>query len=183
TVPATYHTMYLGEHDRIVGPGVELALETAPRVAERVARRSVYLRHAAHRVRILDPRVADAVRRDVRASGHERAKVGRHDLLAGMRARRVQLRIPRAVCCAERLGGHRTDDIRGRRQDLGVVKCEAADRGHDLCPVDQGNAFLRTELDGLEPRRLERIGARRALALIDRLALAYEDECRVRERS
>ena len=65
--------MVLGENDRVVGHRVYLDLEDSTCVRERVARGAVYLGHAADRIGILYARIADAVRRDVRACGHERS--------------------------------------------------------------------------------------------------------------
>ena len=99
-----------------------------------------------------------------------------------MWSRRVELLVPRAVGRAQSFSRHRADHVRGRREDLGVVKREATDRAHDLRPVDQRDALLRPKLDGLQSRRLERICSAPACALVDRLALADEDERGVRER-
>jgi len=94
----------------------------------------------------------------------------------------VQLLVPRTVRRTERLGGHRADDVRGRREHLGIVEREATDCGHDLRPVDQRDALLRTQVDRLEARRLQGIGPGTPLSLIDGLAFADEYECGVRER-
>ena len=72
-VPAADHAMILGEHDRVVGHRVDLDLEDSTCVRERVARGAVYLGHAADRIRILYAGIADAMRRYVRACGHERS--------------------------------------------------------------------------------------------------------------
>jgi len=50
-----------------------------------------------------------------------------------------------------------------------------------LRPVDERDALLGTELDRLQTRGLERLGSALALALVDGLAFADEDERRVRE--
>src|SRR5207302_10187916 len=68
---------------------------------------------------------------------------------------RVQLLVPGAVGRTQRLGGHRADDIRRRREHLGIVERKAPDGGHDLGPVDQRDAFLRTELDRSEEHTSE----------------------------
>ena len=94
----------------------------------------------------------------------------------------MEVGVPRAVRRAERFRGHRADHVRRRREHLGVVEREAADRAHDLCAVDQRDALLRAELDGLQASRLERLGSISALALIDRLAFADQHQRRVGER-
>src|SRR5437867_12342196 len=88
---------------------------------------------------------------------------------------------PGAIRGKQRLGGHGAHHVGGRREHLGVVKREAPDRGHDRRPIDKRDAFLRAELDGLEARRLQRVGPTPALALVDRLALTDQHERRVRE--
>ena len=59
---------------------------------------------------------------------------------------------------------------------------KAPDGCHDLRPVDERDAFLRTELDRFEARRLQGITPRAPFALIDRFAFADQDERGVRER-
>jgi hypothetical protein len=69
-----------------------------------------------------------------------------------------------------------------RREHLGVVQGETADRGHHLGAVDERDRLLRRELDGLQVSALQRLGAGEPLPLEHRLALADEDERGVRER-
>ena len=142
----------------------------------------MHLWHAAHRVGVLDARVSDAVRGDVRAAGHERAQVAGDGLLSGMRPARVQLLVPRAVGPAQGLGGHRADDVGRRREDLRVVEREAPDGGHHLRAVDERHALLRSELEGLEARGTEGLSAGAPLRPLDGLAFADEHERGVRER-
>src|SRR5438309_314601 len=64
------------EDERVIRRGVQLALERALDVAERVAHGAVHLRRAAQRVRVLHlAAVRPAVRLADRASADERAKV------------------------------------------------------------------------------------------------------------
>ena len=58
---------------------------------------------------------------------------------------------------------------------------EAADRGHDLGPVDERDTFLRLQLDALQARGLQGVPARTPDAVRHGLALAHEHERRVRE--
>ena len=122
------------------------------------------------------------MRRDVWACGHEGPKVRRDGLLAGMRARRVQLGVPGAIGRSKGLSRHRADDVRGGREHLGVVQREAADRGHHLRSIDQRHALFRRELDRLEPGRLERLRSRAALPFGHRFAFADQHQRGVRER-
>ena len=180
-ISAAYHAVILGEDDGIVCHRVDLDLEDSAHVRERVARCAVHLGYAANGVRILYPRIADPVGCHIRASGHERPQIRGDRLLAGVRPGRMKVSVPGAVRGTQRLGGHGAHHVGGRREHLGVVKREAPDRGHDLGSVDQRDALLRAELDGLEASRFQRVRPTLTLALVDRLALADQHERRVRE--
>jgi hypothetical protein len=70
-VPPAHDATLFHEDQRVVGHGIDLGLQDASGVVERIARRAVHLGHAADRVRILYTCVANAVRGDVRAPLHE----------------------------------------------------------------------------------------------------------------
>ena len=53
---------------------------------------------------------------------------------------------------------------------------QAADGGHHLRAVDERQSFLRSELEGLEVRPLERIGPGHPFAVEDRFTFADEHE-------
>ena len=70
-LPPLTMSVVLGEHERVVGDGVELALDRAGDVGERVGHRAEHLRRAAQRVRVLDA-AAVGVALDDRAAAEER---------------------------------------------------------------------------------------------------------------
>ena len=51
----------LREYQRVVGDAVDLDLQHAANVRQRVAHRAVHLRHAADRIRVLHPRIVGAM--------------------------------------------------------------------------------------------------------------------------
>jgi len=82
---------------------------------------------------------------------------------------------------AEGLGGEGRGQVGQADEALRVVGREGADGGHHLGAVDEGEAFLRGELYGLEARGPEGLGSRHPDALVVCLAHAAEDEGHVRE--
>ena len=108
------HRVVVGKDQRIVGDRVDLARQHFGRVAQRVARRAVHLRHAAQRVGVLDL-VAVGVRRVDRRVGRDlparwRRSPRRPDAAAHRRDARVERR-PRSL---ERLERHRRRRCRRR---------------------------------------------------------------------
>ena len=62
-------------------------------------------------------------------------------------------------------------DVRGERQPQRVVVRQGADAGHQLRPVQQGQALLGAELERRQAGTLERIGARARAGAVDRSPL------------
>ena len=110
----------LGEHERVVRRGVELHVEHAPEVVERVADRAVDLRHAAQRVRVLDLVRRPVVRALEPRVAQQVAQLGRHRDLAGVRPRQLVRRGVRDLGPQQRLDRHRRCDRRRADQPVGV---------------------------------------------------------------
>jgi hypothetical protein len=142
----------LREHERVVGRGVELDVEDAPQVVQRVADGAVDLGHAAERVRVLDlVRRAVVVGLEARVA-EEVAQLRRDGDLAGVRPRQLVRRRVRHVRPEQRLHGHRRRD-RGRAgQPVRVREQERPDRAHQLGPVEERQPLLRLEDERLEAR-------------------------------
>ena len=92
----------VGEDQRVVGDGVALARDHLRGVRERVATRTVHLRHAAQAVCVLQL-CAIGMRTVDRAVGREAAQVARDRGGAGMRAHGGDTRIERHRRALERL--------------------------------------------------------------------------------
>ena len=73
------------------------------------------------------------------------------------------------------------DDVRAAGEAQRLGHGETAHRGHELGPVDEGEALLGLEDEGRRPDRAQGLGAGQATALEDALALADEGEREVGE--
>ena len=119
-------------------------------MVERVAHRAVDLRDAAQRIRVLDL-VLGAVMIPLEfAVAQQVTELGRDRHLAGMRARELVRGREGDVGAEERLDAHRRHDRCGPDEPVGVRQQERPDGAHQLCPVQQGQAFLRPELERFE---------------------------------
>ena len=109
-----------GEDERVVGGRVELDVEDAAQVVERVAHRPVDLRHAAQRVRVLDL-VGVAVVAGLQAAvAKEVAELGGDRDLARMRPGQLVGGRERDVGAEERLDAHRGGDARRPHEPVRV---------------------------------------------------------------
>ena len=147
----------LRQHDRVVRDGVQLDLEDAAREREHVAGRSVDLRGAAERVRVLHEVLAVPVRREDRRALEEEPEVRGARGLPRMRAEALEPVVERRVRAEGRLDRHRRNHVGSpgeRRQPLGR---ERPDREHPLRPVHEREAFLRLERERSEARAPERV--------------------------
>ena len=140
-----------GEDERIVRRRVELDVEHAPELIERIADGAVHLRDATERVRVLDL-VGGAVMGLLQtAVAQEVAHLGRDGDLPGMRSRQLVGRGEgdvRAEQCLDRLRGR---DARGADQAIRVGQEQRGERAHHLGPVEQREPFLRLQLQRLQP--------------------------------
>ncbi len=139
------------------------------------------LRHAAQAVGVLHP-PALAVRLADGAALEEAPQVAGGGRLAGVGPRGVDARVEGDVGALEGVEGQGTDDVGRASQAPGLGHREAADRGHELRPVDEGQPLLRLEHERAEAGGAEAVGAREPALLEDALALADQDEGEVGER-
>ncbi len=151
-------------------------------MVERVADRAVDLWDTAERVRVLDlvarrlvaglePRIAEQVpelRRDRDLSG-----VRPGELIGGRKGN---------VGAQERLDGHRGGHARATGQSIRVREQERPDRGHQLGPVEEGEALLRPEDDRLEADLAEPDQGRHVVAVELDLAPTDQGQRQVGER-
>ena len=171
-----------GEDERIVGRRVELDVEDATQMVERIAHRAVDLWRAAQRVRVLDL-VGVSVMAGLQSTVAEQvAQLRGHGDLARMRPGQLVRGSEGHVRPEQRLHGHRRDHARGPHQPIRIGQHERAERAHHLRPVQQREPLL-----GLEDERLEAGLAQGADRRHDRatdLDLAEPDERQrqVRER-
>ena len=145
-----------GEHERVVGRRVELDVEDATQMVERVAHRAVDLRHAAQRVRILDLVGVSVMAGLQPAVAEQVAQLGGHGDLARVRPGQLVRGGERHVRAEQRLDAHRRDDARGPHQPVRVGEHERADRAHHLRPVEEREALLGLEHERLEPGLAQR---------------------------
>ena len=170
------------EDERVVGRRVELDVEDAPQVVERVAHRAVDLRDAAERVRVLHLVVVPVVAGLERAVAEEVPKLGGDGDLARMRPGELVRGGERHIRAQQGLDAHRPDDARGPDQSVRVGQDERPDRTHHLGPVEERQAFLGLERQRLEAGFAQRQHRRHERAADLHLAPADEGQRQVRER-
>ena len=136
----------LGENERIVGHGIDLAADDIPHIADGVAACAVDLRDAADRIGVLH--LLRVVREGQTAPVQKPQQILCRAHLPLLAAQRVHLGIKGtqdAQLCLARHGG---GDIRRFCQLHGVVYHAAGDGGHDLRAVDERKALLGRKLNG-----------------------------------
>ena len=173
----------VGEEERVVGGGVDLALRDGARVFDGVPRRAVDLRSAAQGVRVLHG--AGAL--DEVAALDELAHARGAADLAGMPAGLMHLRVERARAAAHRLEGQRGGVVADVGEALRVVDAEGQHRRGEVHAVDEGEAFLERRRDRLrvEAEELRKLAgvARRRIVRGAEAAFAEERREGVRERA
>ena len=139
------------EHQRVVRGGVDLDEEHPPEVVQGVPHRAVDLRHAAKRIGILD--FVDIAVVAVLKGGpsQKRAQVCCHGRLAGVRTGGVVRRRKGDVGAEERLEAQCSGDAGGPHQAVRVGQQKCSDRGHHLRSVEERQALLGLECEGLQP--------------------------------
>ena len=172
----------LGEYERVVGHRVHLHFEPCHDVVEKVAHRTVHLRSATDAVGVLHPDVVSAVRLPNLGALHQRPHVPGAALLARMGAQGMDSRVEGGVGAAQRVGGHRADQVRGAHQATGVEDGDGEQRGHRLGAVDEREPLLRLQDQGLPADRGEALRRRHPLAPDHELAPSDQGESKVRER-
>ncbi len=98
-----------------------------------------------------------------------------------MRPGGVDAGVERHVGALERVEGEGAHHVRAADEAQRLGDGEAAHRGHELGPVDEGEALLRLEDERDRPYRAQGVGGGQAAALEDALALADEGEREVGE--
>ena len=171
-----------GKDERVVGAAVDLDLEDAARVPERVADGAVDLRDAADRVGVLDLVRLAMVRVLQPGVAQEVAQLGGDAPLTGVRARGVVGGRERDVGPEQRLDAHRADDRRRAGKRLRGQDRERSDRSHLLRAVEQRQPFLRLEASGSRPTAASASAPRHDRAADFGLAAADQRPAEVRER-
>ena len=170
------------EDEWVVRGRVDLDLEHAAEVVDRVAYRAVDLGHTAERVRVLDLVRRAVMRADELRIAQEVAQLRRHGGLAGMGTGGLVRGGERDVRAERRLDAHRRDRARRPKEPFRVVEHECPDGAHHLCPVQQREPLLRLETEWLELRFPEDVrGGSDATVRFDP-ASADQREGEVRER-
>ena len=172
----------VAEHQRIVGGGVQLDREDAPRLGQRVAHRAVDLRRAAQRVGILHAPAGDVRLRGSRclragAAGARRWPAGRD---AGAR---------RAIRWSKARGVPRSaSSVRAQTTSAVSASISAAASSRQpiasmaCVPLISEMPSLGCSSSGSMPARAQRLAARHARAAELRLAFADQHQRHVRQR-
>ena len=171
----------LDEDEWVVGGRVQLDSDRRLGIREQVAAGAVDLRRAAERVGVLHL-VAPPMRLQDRGALEQPDDVGGRRLLPGERSQGVDLGEKARARALERLEREGARNVCGARQPLSPHQHERPDSCHELRAVDEGQAFLRAQPNGLETDPVQGLRARKGLALDNRLALPDEREREVRER-
>ena len=113
----------------------------------------------------------------------ESPEVRRGDGLARMRAQRLQVLREHPVGAHQPLDGHRGGDVGRGEQHPEVGDGENEHAQHAVGAVDQCQALLGVQLDGLESDGRQNVGTRSSYACrVARLALAHQHDRAVRQR-
>ena len=164
----------LREDQGVVGDGVDLPAYHAPHIADGVPAGPVNLGRAADGVGVLH-----LVRIQVEgqpAALQQPPQVLRRGDLPRLAPQGVHLGIEGLPDAVQGLAGHGGGDVRRFGQVPGVIHRLAGDGRHDLGAVDQGQALLGGQLDGVDAGGGHGLPARHHPALILRLALAQHHQ-------
>ncbi len=142
----------------------------------------MHLRHAAQRVRVLDPRVAVTVRLADRAALEQRPQPPRALGLALVRAHRLDFLVERSGRSLEPLERHGARHLEGLQRALGIEQREHAQRGTELRAVDEGEAVFFAHVERGDARLLQGCGGVGDLPARFDLALAHHTQRDVGER-
>ena len=173
----------LGEHERVVGRGVELDVEDPAEVVERVADRAVDLRHAAQRVRVLD---LVRARRGARAGAPSRAAGGgarrrpRPGPGAAGRAGTARRTRPRSRAAPRRSSPRRRDAVRVSRSASARSSAPSADIS--WVPLRSARPSFASSVSGSRPTSRSATSAGHDLPVELHLAPPDERQREVRER-
>jgi len=100
----------------------------------------------------------------------------------GCGARRVQTREERAVGAAEALERQRAGDVGLGHQSLRRQEEQDAQGGHELCPLDQGEAFFWPQDEGRDAGADHRCISRHLCALVDGFPFTDHHQGEMRQR-
>ena len=180
-VPPGEHGLVVGEDERIVGAGVELHLEHATKVVDRIVAGTVHLGGAAQGVGVLHAVAEDVRFGDLAALRQGKDSGGRGDL-ARMRPRRVDAWIEGGARTAERLDAERRHDVRRHQEPLRIVEHQAGGSGHEMCAVEHAERVLGPQLDGLKAGGAQRLGTAAPFTLVHDVAFPDQHQADVRRR-
>ena len=170
-----------GEHDGIVGDRRQLDLEGDAGVADDVPERAVDLRSTADRVGVLNDVVALTVRGEQVAPRQQAYQVPGRGHLARVRAEPDDARIERTVGSEDGLDRERGRDVGELGESDRPRGRQHADGRHALSAVDQGEALLRFEHQGLETETTEGLDRRESLAGQPDVTLSDDGKGEMRE--
>ena len=103
--------------------------------------------------------------------------------LAGMGPSVVHRAIEGRVCAGQGVKGQGADDIGGGEEPACVGQSQSADGGRSLSAIDQGEAFLRPEDQGIQTDSLQRLVPRDPLSTDKSLTFANEGQREMRQWS
>jgi hypothetical protein len=169
------------EDERIVGDRGELALECAAHVVERVRHGADHLRGAPQRVGVLHAAAVGVARHDI-AAAEQLAQAGGHARLARLRAHRLESGVEGDGGALEGLERERARHDSGVEHTACVVHRERPNSGHEVGAVDERQALLGGQRQGLQPGPAQGVLAAQPLLLERGLALPHQHQPEVRQR-
>ena len=179
-IAAGDHGFVIGEDQRVVGHGVQLQLQHAAHMLERIAHRAVHLRHAAQAVGVLHPQALCRLQHGALLAAQD--EVFRHQLLALMRPDLVHARVKGVELAQQRLQAQGRGGVRQLGCLQAVRQHQRADGAHRLGAIDQRQALLGLQAVDAKPRAFHRQLARQQLVLVLGLAQAQQHQRHVRQR-
>ena len=147
-----------GEHQRIVRDAVRLAPEHQGGAVQQLQAGAHDLRLAAQAVGVLHALALDQVRSADRAAGEQSQQSFGNPDLGGLAAHRIEARIEGHIAAERRIHTHGAGDQGGIEHGLRAEQAEERQRGRDLRTVQERQALLGPERQGLLADAGERRG-------------------------
>jgi hypothetical protein len=164
----------LHEEHRVVGDRVDLDLDDAFDVGERVAHRAVHLRDAAQAERVLEPVVG--VRGQDLAAVQERPQVRGGLGLARVRSGLLHPGVEAALVAAQHFQAQRPGRVGDRDERPGGVHRERPDAGDLVGAADERVPFARAGVERLDPGPAQGLSSGQQLAGEPRLSVPEHRE-------
>ena len=173
------YQVFIGAHSGIVGGRIYLGVNHRFHVGKRILGRTMHLRYATERIRVLHIRLCSL---NYRTAFKQLAHGGGSGYLPTVRAHLVHgigKRFNKAAICVER---HCRNGI-GPTAQLAPLKQRPHGKSpHVLSPVEQGKPLLRCQLYGFPPLAPQHIGSRHDFPFIFHLAKPHKRQREVCKR-